>query len=222
VDLYQLHWPARKTNYFGKLGYVHDSDDPWEDNFLEILETLQSLIDAGKIRYFGLSNETPWGLMHVLHLAEKHGLPRCMSVQNPYSLLNRTYEVGLAEASIREKAGLLAYSPMAFGLLSGKYHRGPKPEAARISLYKQMSRYNNDLAYEATGEYLKIADEFGLTLAQMSLAFINSRPFLTSNIIGATSMEQLKENIASIEVELPSECLKAIEAVHTRIPNPAP
>ncbi len=222
VDLYQLHWPERKTNFFGKLGYKHYEDDAWEDNFLAILEAMQSLVDKGKIRYFGISNETPWGLMHFIHLAEKYGLPRCMSVQNPYSLLNRSYEVGMAEPSIREKAGLLAYSPLAFGLLSGKYHLQKDNEGNRLNKYKQMSRYNSQLCHDATAKYLEIANEHGLSLTKMALAFINDRPFLTSNIIGATTMAQLKENIDSIDVTLSKEILKAIEEVHKIIPNPAP
>jgi aryl-alcohol dehydrogenase-like predicted oxidoreductase len=222
VDLYQLHWPERKTNFFGRLGYAHRNDDPWEDNFLDILETMQLLINEGKIRYFGISNETPWGITHFLHLAEKHHLPRCVSIQNPYSLLNRTYEVGLAEISIREKCGLLAYSPLAFGLLSGKYHSNTATTEHRLNKYKEMSRYNGDLSHQATAKYLTIAQEHGLSLTQMALAFINSRPFLTSNIIGATTMEQLKENISSIDVQLSSEVLKEIEQVHQVIPNPAP
>ena len=222
IDLYQLHWPERKTNFFGRRGYAHKENDAWEDNFLQILETFQELIQQGKIRYFGISNETPWGFMHFLRLAEKHGLPRVMSVQNPYSLLNRLYEVGMAEMSIREEAGLLAYSPMGFGLLSGKYHTGPKPEDTRISLYKQMSRYNGKNSYDATHKYLEIAEKYGISLAQMSLAFVNTRPFLTSNIIGARTMDQLKENIASVDVDLSKECLKEIESVHEEIPNPAP
>lgn len=169
---------------------------------------MQILVDEGKIRYFGISNETPWGLTHFLHLAEKHDLPRCVSVQNPYSLLNRTYEVGLAEISIREKCGLLAYSPLAFGLLSGKYHQNADTQEHRLNKYKEMSRYNGDLSHQATAKYLAIAKEQGLSLTQMALAFINSRPFLTSNIVGATTMEQLKENIASIDVKLSSEVLK--------------
>jgi aryl-alcohol dehydrogenase-like predicted oxidoreductase len=136
LDLYQLHWPMRRTNFFGKLGYQHSESDPWEDDFLAILQTMKALIQEGKIRHFGISNETPWGLSRFLHLAETHGLPRCVSIQNPYNLLNRSFEVGLAEMAIREQVGLLAYSPMAFGLLSGKYHRGPKPEQGRLSLYK--------------------------------------------------------------------------------------
>lgn len=222
VDLYQLHWPVRKTNFFGKLGYRHDPEDPWEDDFLEILETMQMLITAGKVRHFGVSNETAWGLMRFLHLAEKHQLPRCVSIQNPYNLLNRSFEVGLAEAAIREQAGLLAYSPMAFGLLSGKYHQGPKPENTRLSLFPQMSRYNSELSFEATRRYLAIAKNHGLSLAQLSLAFVNCQPFVTSNIIGATTMEQLKENIDSIDISLGPSILQEIEEVHAAISNPAP
>jgi len=222
IDLYQLHWPERKVNSFGKRGYKNDPDEQWQDNFLDILHVMQELVEAGKIRHFGLSNETPWGLMHFLQLAEKHGLPRCVSIQNPYSLLNRTFETGLAEIAIREQAGLLAYSPMAFGLLSGKYHRGLDDDNTRINRYRHMSRYNGKNTYSATAQYLKIAERHHLNMAQMALAFVNSRPFLTSNIIGATRMDQLKENIDSIYMELPSEVLKEIEAVHESIPNPAP
>ncbi|MEM6633168.1 MAG: NADP(H)-dependent aldo-keto reductase [Bacteroidota bacterium] len=222
VDLYQLHWPERKTNFFGKRGFKYAENDPWKDNLWEVIETLSGLIKAGKIRHFGISNETPWGFMRFLQIAEQAGLPRCVSVQNPYSLLNRLYEVGMAEISIRENVGLLAYSPMAFGLLSGKYHQTSKPDDGRLSLFKQMSRYNGKQAFDATAEYLGVAQKYGISLAQMSLAFVNSRPFLTSNIIGATTMAQLKENIASIYVELSEECLKEIEAIHYRIPNPTP
>ncbi len=222
VDLYQLHWPERKANFFGKRGYVHEPEEQWEDNFLDILNIMQELVDAGKVRHFGISNETPWGLMHFLQLAEKHGLPRCVSIQNPYSLLNRTFEVGLAEIAIREKAGLLAYSPMAFGLLSGKYHKGLDEPGARINKYKKMARYNGRNANRATTRYLEIAERHHLNMGQMALAFVNSRPFLTSTIIGATSLDQLKENIDSIYVELPSEVLKEIEEVHEDVPNPAP
>ncbi|MCI5080449.1 MAG: NADP(H)-dependent aldo-keto reductase [Saprospiraceae bacterium] len=222
VDLYQLHWPERKTNFFGKRGFVYDATDEWEDNCLEVLQVMEDLKKAGKIRNFGISNETPWGFTHYLHLADKHKLPRVMSVQNPYSLLNRTYEVGMAEISIRENAGLLAYSPMAFGLLSGKYHKKQDEAGARLNQFKQMSRYNSENSHLATAKYLEIAEKHGMTLAQMSLAFVNSRPFVTANIIGATTMAQLKENIASIEVTLSEEVLKEIEEVHELIPNPAP
>ncbi|MEL7533326.1 MAG: NADP(H)-dependent aldo-keto reductase [Bacteroidota bacterium] len=223
LDLYQLHWPERRTNFFGYLGYKHSDQDPWQDNFLEIIQTLADLKKEGQIRHWGISNETPWGMMNYLHLAKQHDLPRPVSIQNPYSLLNRSFEVGLAEVAIREQAGLLAYSPLAFGMLTGKYHQGAKPKNSRLSLYgEEMSRYNSDISFQASAEYLKIAEEHGYSLAQMALAFVNSRRFVTSNIIGATKMEQLKENIASAELNLPKEVLKAIDGVHRRYPNPAP
>ncbi|MEO0470702.1 MAG: NADP(H)-dependent aldo-keto reductase [Bacteroidota bacterium] len=222
VDLYQLHWPERRTNYFGQLGYRHSKHDKWDDNLLEVLQGLDELVKEGKIRHFGISNETPWGMMRYIYLAEQHGLPRCASIQNPYNLLNRSFEVGLAEVVIRESAGLLAYSPMAFGMLSGKYHRGPKPESGRISLYKKMSRYSGELAYQATEAYLELADKYELSLAQLALGFVNAQPFLTSNIIGATSMAQLKENIDSVENKLKPTILNEINKIHHRIPNPAP
>ena len=222
VDLYQLHWPERKTNYFGKLGYQHDENDRWEDNFQSVLEVLRDLIKAGKIRHFGLSNETPWGLMRVFHLSEVHDLPRCVSVQNPYSLLNRAYEVGMAEASIRENAGLLAYSPLGFGVLSGKYLQEKTDPKWRINQFPAYSRYSNPICQKATRQYLEIAQKYGLSLTHLALAFVNTRPFLTSNIIGATNLDQLKENISSIEVKLTPEIIKEIDAVHNEISNPAP
>ncbi|HHH50277.1 MAG TPA: NADP(H)-dependent aldo-keto reductase [Saprospiraceae bacterium] len=222
IDLYQLHWPERKTNFFGKLDYEHNENDPWTDNFLEILETLDALVKAGKIRHFGISNETPWGMMNFLRIAEKHDLPKCVSIQNPYNLLNRSFEVGLAEMAIREKVGLLAYSPMAFGLLSGKYHKGVDSPDYRINKYQQLNRYNASYTRDAAAKYLEIAERHELSFAQMSLAFVTSRPFTTSTIIGATTMTQLKENISSIELELSGEILKEINAVHTAHSNPAP
>lgn len=222
VDLYQLHWPERKTNFFGRRGYEYDPSDSWQDNFLEVLQAMQGFIQAGKIRHFGISNETPWGLMRFIHLSEIHGLPRCVSIQNPYNLLNRTFEVGLAEIAIREQCGLLAYSPMAFGLLSGKYHRGQDSSHSRINLFKQLSRYNSEQSFRATGKYLEIAQDHDMSLAQLSLAYVTSRPFVTSNIIGATSMEQLRENIGSLNIKLSVQVIKEIEEVHRDIPNPAP
>jgi len=192
------------------------------DLCLEVLDAMQALVKAGKVRHFGLSNETPWGLMHFRQLAKAHGLPMVQSVQNPYSLLNRTYEVGMAEISMREQVGLLPYSPMAFGLLSGKYHNKTAREDARLHKYKVMSRFNNDNSWKATQKYLDIAEANGLSLAQMSLAFINQQPFVTANIIGATNLTQLKENIDSINVTLSKDVMKAIEEVHELIPNPAP
>ena len=222
VDLYQLHWPERNTNCFGKRGYQHDPDEAWEDNLLNVLQTLNALKKEGKIRHCGVSNETPWGLMRYLQLSEVYNLPRMVSIQNPYSLLNRTFEVGLAEIAMREQAGLLAYSPMAFGLLSGKYHKKEDQPRDRINKFKQLSRYNSSNCQEATARYLSIAADYGLNMAQMSLAFVNQQPFTTSNIIGATTMAQLKENISSVEITLSQDVLNEIEAVHEAVPNPAP
>ncbi len=222
IDLYQLHWPQRKTNTFGNLGYRHDSNDSWQDNCLEVLETMDALIKAGKIRHFGLSNETPWGLMHFIRLAEKHNLPVPVSVQNPYSLLNRSFEVGLAECAIREHCGLLAYSPLAFGLLSGKFHKKTDTPKDRINQFKGLARYNGALSWAATEKYLALAEQHGLTLVEMALAFVTQQTFTTSNIIGATTMEQLKENIETAEVVLSEEVLAAIDRIQVEIPNPAP
>ena len=221
VDLYQLHWPERKTNFFGQLGYVHHARRKWEDNFVAVLKGLDRLIKSGKIRHWGLSNETPWGTMRCLYLADQLGVPRPLSVQNPYNLLNRTYEIGLAEVSIRENCGLLAYSPMAFGLLSGKYHKDENANG-RIKLYKNLARYNGILSHQATAKYLELAEKMGVSLAKLSLAFVNTRDFVTSNIIGATSMRQLIENIESIELDVSDEILKEINKIHSEIPNPAP
>ncbi|MDN3524805.1 NADP(H)-dependent aldo-keto reductase [Halomonas sabkhae] len=221
IDLYQLHWPDRRSNFFGRLGYQPDEQ---EDAIAleETLSALQELVQAGKIRAVGLSNETPWGVMHALHLADRMGLPRVASVQNPYSLLNRTYEVGLAEVAHRENVGLLAYSPLGFGVLSGKYLDGARPEGARLTLYERFKRYTSPQAEEATRAYVDIARAHGLDPAQMALAYVNSRPFLTSNIIGATSMAQLESNLASESLRLSDDVLDAIEQVHQRLPNPCP
>ncbi|MCH4561842.1 NADP(H)-dependent aldo-keto reductase [Halomonas sp. EGI 63088] len=221
VDLYQLHWPDRHTNFFGRLGYEHDEEEdstPLE----ETLAALKELVDAGKVRAIGLSNDTPWGVMRVLHLAETLGLPRVASIQNPYNLLNRTFEVGLAEIAHRENVGLLAYSPLAFGMLSGKYLDGARPVGARLTLFERFQRYTNPLAEEATRAYVQIARDHDLDPAQMALAFVNSRSFLTSNIIGATTMEQLEDDLASESLRLEQSVLDAIEEVHRRLPNPAP
>lgn len=222
IDLYQLHWPERKTNMFGQRGYGGSHDDQWEDNFEEVINTLNGLKKEGKIRSYGLSNETPWGLMRCINEADKANVERPVSIQNPYGLLNRLYEVGLSEMGIRENIGLLAYSPMGFGLLSGKYHTGNDKSNDRRNKYKQMSRYDGQQCYDATALYLKIADHYELSLAQMSLAFINSRPFVSSTIIGATNLDQLKENINSTNIQLSNEILSEIEKVQNLIPNPAP
>ncbi|MEO2051851.1 MAG: NADP(H)-dependent aldo-keto reductase [Allomuricauda sp.] len=223
IDLYQLHWPERNTNYFGQRGYNAHAIDVWEDNIHQVLETLRDLVAEGKIRHVGLSNETPWGTMRFLEESKVHqSLPRMLTIQNPYNLLNRLFEVGLSEISMREKIGLLAYSPLGFGTLSGKYLTEIPPRKARVTLFPNYSRYSGDTAVEATKKYAELAKEHGLSMAQMALAFVNTRPFVTSNIIGATSMEQLKENIESIEVNLSDEVLEGIEAIHKAIPNPAP
>lgn len=223
LDLYQLHWPERSTNYFGKRGYKHDISDFWQDNIHQVLETLRDLIKEGKIRHVGLSNETPWGTMRFLEESKVHeNLPRMITIQNPYSLLNRQFEVGLSEISIREKIGLLAYSPLGFGVLSGKYLGGMKPANARITLFPAYRRYSNENALNATQKYQDLAKDHELSLTQMALAFVTSRPFLTSTIIGATSMEQLKENIGSIDVQLNEEVLNGIESIHNEIPDPSP
>ena len=209
------------TNFFSVRGYKgHPQEDPWEDNFEEILGTLGELITEGKIKHIGLSNESPWGLHRCLQLAEK-GFPKMITVQNPYSLLNRLFEVGNAEICMREGMGLLAYSPLGFGRLTGKYRNG-MPENSRFRLFPNLARFNGDNSILATEEYYKVAQEFGLSLTHMALAFVTSRPFVTSNIIGATNLDQLNENIDSAEITLSKEVLKAIEKVQETIPNPAP
>ena len=222
IDLYQLHWPERNANFFGKRDYAADADEQWTVNFQEILKTLEGFIKEGKIRHIGLSNETPWGAMKYLALAEHKNLPQMKTIQNPYSLLNRTFEVGNAEVSHREHLGLLAYSPLAFGVLSGKYRDGKLPEKSRLKLFPRMARYSSKEATAATEAYATIAAKHNLTLTQLSLAFVTDRPFVTSNIIGATTMEQLAENIATADVTLSADILAEIDAVHNRIPNPAP
>jgi aryl-alcohol dehydrogenase-like predicted oxidoreductase len=221
LDLYQLHWPERKTNFFGQRGFKAQ-EDGWEDNIHAVLDTLGDFIKEGKIKHIGLSNETPWGIMRFLEESKHHHLPRIKTVQNPYSLLNRLFESGSAEICVREDVGLLAYSPMAFGILSGKFLTGEKHPNARINLFPQFARYNSAQCAEATKLYQEIARKNGLTLTELSLAFIEQQSFVTSTIIGATTMEQLKENIDSIKVSLSDEILKAIDEVQAIIPDPAP
>jgi len=221
VDLYQLHWPDRPTNFFGQLGYTH-VDGADETPIDEILTALESLVVSGKVRAIGLSNETPWGVMTFLEIARREGLPVVASIQNPYSLLNRTFEIGLSEIAHRESVGLLAYSPLAFGVLSGKYLGGKRPEGARLTLFDRFSRYSNPEATRATEAYAALAAEHGLSLTAMALAYVTSRPFVTSNIIGATSMEQLKENIDTHDLKLSDAVLDGIEAIHVSQPNPSP
>ena len=221
LDLYQLHWPQREANFFGQLGF----EVPTDEHITPILETLEALaeqVKAGKIRHIGLSNETPWGVMQFLHYAEQAGLPRIVSVQNPYCLLNRSYEVGLAEISWREQVGLLAYSPLGFGVLSGKYLGGAQPDDARLSLFPDYTRYSSPAAVAATEKYAALARNHGLDPAQMALAYVNNRAFLTSTIIGATSMQQLRSNVASIDLHLSDEVLTAIEEIHNAHANPSP
>ncbi len=222
IDLYQLHWPERQTNTFGVRDYNHNPNDKWEDNFNEVLHNLDDIIKSGKIRHVGISNEKAWGTMRYLEESRTHNLPRMITIQNAYSLLNRVFEGDMAEVALRENIGLLAYSPMAFGVLSGKYINGTAADNARLKLFPRFARYSGEQATEATKRYLKIAEDNNMTLAQMSLAFVTDRPFMTSNIIGATSIEQLKENIDSINISLSKEVMDAINAVHADIPNPAP
>lgn len=225
IDIYQLHWPERETNFFSKRGYSEEMAAQSLDDltpFLETIEALEAEIKKGRIRAYGLSNETAWGLMRYLWEAEKNGLPAPITVQNPYSLLNRLYEVGMAEVSHRENVGLLAYSPLGFGVLSGKYLNGQRPEGARLTRYDYFQRYIKPEADKATAAYAKIADDAGLDMAQMALAFVNTRSFVTSNIIGATNLQQLQSNIESVNVTLSDDVLDAIEAVHNQQPNPAP
>lgn len=225
IDLYQLHWPTRLTNFFGKRDYPAEAftTDEWQDNIYELLVALQSEIKAGRIRHIGLSNETPWGVMRFLELYKKdYSLPKVITVQNPYSLLNRLYEVGLAEVSHRENVGLLAYSPLGFGVLSGKYLDGKSPKDARVTLFPNYNRYSGPEASGATKAYAEIARQYGLSLPQMALAYLRTKPFVSSTIIGATSLPQLIENVASIGLTLDKEVIDQIEGVHKRMPNPAP
>jgi aryl-alcohol dehydrogenase-like predicted oxidoreductase len=223
IDLYQLHWPNRGVNVFGTRDFPTKTANQEAENHLEILETLQDFIKQGKIRHIGLSNETPWGTMKYMQAATTHNLPKPVTVQNSYSIIHRGYEVGMSEVSLRENIGLLAYSPLAQGVLSGKYLDGNKPEGARGTLFPRfIARYTGEGSLEAVSRYENIAKKNGITLTEMSLAFVNQLPFVTSNIIGATKMNQLKENINSINIELSDEILKEINSVHAAIPNPAP
>ena len=224
IDLYQLHWPQRPANFFGKLGYGNAEAGSAQDitALEETLTALSAEVKKGRIRAIGLSNETPWGTLKFLHLAEKLGLEKVVSVQNPYSLLNRTYEIGMSEIAKFEGVGLLAYSPLAFGYLSGKFRNGARPANARVTLFSRFSRYSNPQSEWATEQYAQLAEQHGLTLTQLALAFIKQQFFVTSTIIGATSVEQLKENIDAFEVNLSEEILLGIEEIHRRQPNPAP
>ena len=223
IDLYQLHWPERATNFFGRLGCQRiDENDDEAIALEESLVALADLVKAGKIRHYGLSNETPWGMMESCRVAAALHIPRPVSVQNPYNLLNRTYEIGAAEISMRENMGLLAYSPLAFGMLSGKYYRGVRPEKSRLALYDRFTRYTKPYAERAADAYVDLAKQHQLDPSVMALAFVNQQSFVSTNIIGATTMAQLRTNIASAQVVLSDSVLAGIEAIHQQYCNPAP
>lgn len=220
IDLYQMHWPERVMNMFGKRGLT-EIDTNWKENIAEVLSVYNELIKSGKIRHIGVSNEAPWAVMKFISESEKHNLPRIATIQNPYSLLNRLFEVGLTEVCMRENIGLMAYSPLGFGILSGKHLNGAQPNS-RIGLFPQFTRYTSENATKATKLYQELANSHGLTLTQMALAFVRQQQFVMSTIIGATSLQQLKENIDTHEIVLSEEILKEIEKIHEMIPNPAP
>ena len=222
IDLYQLHWPERSTNFFGKRDYSYNNKEGEWNSFENILDALSKHIKSGKIRYIGMSNETPYGLSRYLEISKNKGAPRMMSVQNPYSLVNRTYEIGMSEISIRQKCGLLVYYPLAAGALSGKYRNGEMPKNSRMALFKGWERHLNPLAMRAYDEYYKLAKDFNLTMVQLAQSFVNSRPFVTSNIIGATTMEQLKENIDSVNIDFTDEMMERVDKIHNENPNPSP
>jgi aryl-alcohol dehydrogenase-like predicted oxidoreductase len=223
LDLFQLHWPDRGVNAFGVRDYPHKTASKEAENHLEILETLDEFVKNGTLKAIGLSNETPWGTMKYLETAKTNNLVRPITIQNSYSMVHRAYEYGMSEVSMREDIGLLAYSPLAQGVLSGKYLDGNSPKGSRGDLFPRfIARYMGDSSLEAVRRYEAIARKNGITLTELSLAFVNQLPFVTSNIIGATKMNQLKENIGSIHINLSEETLKEIEAVHAAIPNPAP
>ncbi len=221
IDLYQVHWPERNTNFFGALGYQHTEDDH-AVAIEETCEALARLVESGKVRYIGISNETPWGMLEYLRLAREHNIPRIVSIQNPYSLLNRSFEVGLAEIAIRERCGLLAYSPLAFGRLTGKYP-GDADDSARLNRWPEwFTRYNSESALDATERYVALAHAHGMSPAAMALAFVRQQPFVTSVILGATTMEQLTENLDSADLTLDAALLEEINAIHEALPNPSP
>ncbi len=220
IDLYQLHWPDRPINLFGGLGYQH-IDKPGTP-LDEILEALDKIVKAGKVRHVGLSNETPWGTMKFLQYAEERDLPRMQSIQNAYNLVNRTFELGGSEIAHREKVGLLAYSPLGQGYLTGKYRNGANPKGSRKELFNRLQRYETPAAERAMESYFKIAEKHGLDVSQMALQYVTQRPFVTSNIIGATTMDQLKTDISSVDLVISDELLAEIEAAHLEQPNPCP
>jgi len=223
IDLYQIHWPQRQTNYFGQLNYKYSKENINEitDNLNESYETLNDLMMSGKIRSIGLSNDTSWGAMKFLEISKEKSFEKVVSIQNPYSLLNRSYEINMAEIAEMENIKLLAYSPLGFGMLTGKYIN-KKPKNSRLSLFNRFDRYSNKNSKNATIEYVEIAKKYNISPTQLALAFVNQQPFVTSNIIGATNLSQLEENISSINITLDEEILSEIESIHSNQPNPAP
>jgi len=223
IDLYQIHWPQRQTNYFGQLNYKYSKENINEitDNLNESYETLNDLMISGKIRSIGLSNDTSWGAMKFLEISKEKSFEKVVSIQNPYSLLNRSYEINMAEIAEMENIKLLAYSPLGFGMLTGKYIN-KKPKNSRLSLFNRFDRYSNKNSKNATIEYVEIAKKYNISPTQLALAFVNQQPFVTSNIIGATNLSQLEENISSINITLDEEILSEIESIHSNQPNPAP
>ena len=222
IDIYQLHWPERTTNCFGKLGYPVEATDYWEDNFSEVIETLHQSKEEGHIRFWGLSNETPWGVMRALNESRLFTNFAPVTIQNPYSFLNRTFEIGLSEMAMRENVGLLAYSPLAFGMLTGKYHDQTATSFARLNQFPQMARYSRPEVYRIAQEYIQVAHDFNMSPAQMAIAYILQKPFLDAAIIGATNLHQLLENIESFDLELPMTLINRIESIHNQHANPAP
>ena len=222
IDLYQLHWPERSTNYFGNRDFLYNNKEGNWNSFEDILEALEKFVKSGKIRHIGMSKRQPYGLSRYLEISKNKGAPRMMSVQNPYNLVNRTYEIGMSEISIREKCGLLVYYPLAAGGLSGKYRNGKMPKDSRMALFKGWERHLNPLAMKAYDKYFKLAKDFNLTMVQLAQSFVNSRPFVTSNIIGATTMDQLKENVESINIEFTDEMMDKVNEIHNKNPNPSP
>lgn len=222
LDLYQVHWPQRSTNGFGQLGYQWTDTTTIPVTILETLEALAEQQRAGKIRYIGVSNETPWGVMRYLQLAEKHNLPRIITIQNPYSLLNRSFEVGLSEITQHEGVALLAYSCLAFGTLTGKYLNGAQPAKARNTLFSRFTRYSGEQTQNAIAAYVNIARQHNLDPAQMALAFVYRQPFVTSILLGATTLEQLKRNIGCQYLELNEDVIKALDAINDKYTYPAP
>lgn len=221
IDLFQLHWPERRTNYFGQRDYKHNEKEVWNDNFEAVLEHVQAFITQGKIRYFGVSNESPYGVMRFME-ASRRGKIKIISVQNPYNLLNRKDEIGLTEILHRENIGYMAYSPLGFGTLTGKYLNGNATPDSRVNQFEQYKRYSSKTAIEATAKYLEIAKKYDLNFAQLAIAFVLQKSFVTAPIVGATSIAQLSENIGSVNINLSKEILKDIDTVHAQIPNPAP